>query len=77
MFLVVVPLLVTHTQEFQVERSGMTHVGTQLAPLGVDIAVGKLHEVEGILDIGSQVVEGYVDTWLGGVGILELTAQSA
>ncbi len=51
MSLVVVPLFVTNTEELQVEGGWMTHVGTHLTPLGVHWAIGKLHEVEGILDI--------------------------
>ena len=77
MSLVVVPLLVTDTQELQVKRSRMTHIGTHLTPLRGYITIGKLHKVEGILDIGIQVVNGNMYARLGWVRVLELTAQSA
>ena len=51
MSLIIVPLLIAHTEVFQVEGRGMAHLGTHLTPLGVHRTVGKLHEVEGILDI--------------------------
>ena len=43
--LVVVPLLVTDGKEFQVERLGVAHVGTDLAPRRRGVAVGKLDQV--------------------------------
>ena len=55
----------------------MPHVGTHLAPLGVDVAIGKLNQVQGILNIGTKIFQGYVYARLGGVGVLELAAQSA
>ena len=76
MSLVVVPLLVTDTQELQVKRSRMTHIGTYFTPLCGHITIGKLHKVEGILDIGIQVFKGNMYARLGWIGILELTAQS-
>ena len=51
MSLIIVPLLIPHTEVFQVEGLGMAHLGTHLTPLGVHWAIGKLHEVESILDI--------------------------
>ena len=77
MGLVVVPLLITHSQELQSEGLGMAHLCTYLTPLGIHRTIGKLHKVEGILDITVQVVDCHVDTGLRGVRILELAGQSA
>ena len=71
--LVVVPLLITNAQELEVEGSGVTHLSANLTPLRIGRAVGKLDEVEGILDIWLEVVDSYMNTRLGGVGVLELT----
>ena len=75
--LVVVPLLVADAEEFQVERFGMAHVGTHLAPLRRNVAVSELYEVEGVLNIVIKLVEGYVDAGLRRVGVLELAAETA
>ena len=75
--LVVVPLLVTYSKELQVEGLGMTHVGTYLTPFRVDRTIGKLHQVESILNIAVEIVECYVYTGLRWIRVLELTAQSA
>ena len=73
MLFVVVPLLVAHAEIFQVERLGVAHLSAYLTPLRVDGTVGKLDEVERILDIAVEAVEGYMNTRLGRVWILELT----
>ena len=77
MGLVVVPLLVTHTEVLQIERLGMTHLCAYLTPFAVDRTIGKLHKVEGILDIRIELVEGGMYAGLGGIGILELAGESA
>ena len=77
MCFVVVPLLVAHTQVFQVEGCGVPHVGTHLTPLRGDVAIGKLHKVEGILDVGAEVVECHMYARLRRIRVLELTRQSA
>ena len=56
MGLVVVPLLIAHTEVFQVEGRRMAHVGAYLTPFGIHRTVGKLYEVEGILDIRVEIV---------------------
>ena len=55
----------------------MSHVGTHLAPFRVDVAIGKLYQVQSILNIGAKVFQCHMYAGLGGVGVLELTAQSA
>jgi len=75
--LVVVPLLVAHAEVLQVEGFGVAHVCAHLTPLRVNGAVGKLHEVEGILDVVIEVVEGHMHALLRGVGVLELAGESA
>ena len=76
MGLVVVPLLITHSQIFQIERLWMAHVGTYLAPFGIDRTIGKLYQVEGILNIGVELIETSVNTRFRGVRVLELTGES-
>ena len=77
MLLVVVPLLVTHAQELQVERCGMSHFCTHLTPRRRGVAIGKLYEVQCILDIVVQLVHGHVNTGVCGVRVLELTRKTA
>jgi hypothetical protein len=72
MLLIVIPLLVTNTKELEVEWSWMTHIGAYLSPLRIGRTIGKLDEVESILDIRLKIFDCYVNTWLGGVGVLEL-----
>ena len=57
----------------QVERCGMAHVGAQFTPFGVCAAVGKLYQVEGIVDIRLQIVECYMELF---AIVLELARQS-
>ena len=68
----VVPLLVADADELQVEGCGVAHLGALLAPFRVDVAIGKLDEVEAVLDVGVELVHRGV-----GVGsVLELAGQS-
>ena len=69
-----VPLLVANTQILEVERSGMTHLCAERAPFGVGSAVGKLYQVEGVLDIRLQFLHGDVSLR---IVILELAGQTA
>ena len=49
----VVPLLVAHTEELQVEGLWMSHVGAQLCPfVGGGVAVGKINQVDAVIDVG-------------------------
>ena len=74
--LIVVPLLVTHSEELQVEGLGVPHVGTYLTPFRIHRTIGKLHQVEGILNIAVEIVDCHMYTGFRGIGVLELTAQS-
>ena len=51
----------------------MTHIGTQFSPFGIDSAIGKLNQVECVVDVGLQVVNGNMELL---AVILELTGQS-
>ena len=51
------PLLVTDTNLLQIEWSRMPHVGTELTPLGGDRTIGKLDEVECIVDIALKILD--------------------
>ena len=73
----IVPLLIADTEESQIERSRMTHVGTHFSPLCVHITISKLDEIESILDVRLKVVERHVTGLLVLYLILELTSQSA
>ena len=55
------PLLVADTHILQVERSWMTHVGTQFCPhvLGW-VTIGKLNQVEHIVDVGLQLIHRHM-----------------
>lgn len=70
------PLFVADTYLMEVERSWVTHLGTQCTPLGTDGAVGELDEVEGIVDIRPQVVNGHVGVFII-VLVLILAGQPA
>ena len=54
------PLLITYTNVLEVEGFGVTHLGTNLTILSGNVAIGKLDEVERILDIGVELVNCYV-----------------
>jgi len=69
------PLLVANADLFQVERRGVTHVGAQLSPLARHRTVGKLDEVEGVVNVGLQVFDGAVGI-AGIVLVLVLAGQS-
>ena len=68
------PLFVAHADVLHVERSGMAHVGTHLPPLGIGGAVGKLDEIEAVVDIRLQLIHRHVGTLL--VPVLELAGES-
>ena len=51
----------------------MAHVGTQLTPFGISTTVGKLNQVECIVNIGLQIINGYMELF---AVVLELTGQS-
>ena len=70
----VVPLLVAHCKELEVERCRVSHLGALLTPCGVDVAVGKLDKVETILYIRLQILNGYVCRRV--VGVLELASHT-
>ena len=42
-------LLVAQSQIFQVERLGMTSLGAHASPFGVDVTIGPLNQVEGLI----------------------------
>ena len=54
------PLLITYTNILEVEGFGVTHLGTNLTILGGNVAIGKLDEVESVLDIGVEFINCYV-----------------
>jgi hypothetical protein len=55
----------------------MAHVCTYLTPFRGNGTVGKLHEVEGILDVTVEIIDGHMYAGFRGVGVLELAGQSA
>ena len=69
------PLLVADTYLLEVEWCWMSHVGTKLAPLGVYATIGKLDEVESIIDIRLEVVNSYMRILIV-IAILILASQS-
>ena len=73
----VVPLLIAHTQVLQVEGGGVSHFGTQGSPLVLGrVAVGKLDEVDAVIDVGLEVFDGHVNLLLVADVVLELTAHA-
>ena len=54
------PLLVTDTNLLQIEWSRMAHVGTKLTPLGSNRTIGKLDEVECIVNIALKILDCYM-----------------
>ena len=70
----VVPLLVADTDVLHVEWLRVAHLSTDLTPLGVGRAVGKLDQVETVLDIGLQLVVGHVG--ILGLPVLELAGHT-
>ena len=68
------PLLITNGQQLHVEGSGVSHVGTQLSPFSVCASVGKLNEVEAVVDEGLQSFDG---GWsMSVITILELAGHA-
>ena len=65
------PLFVADAKILQAERIGVSHLGAQVSPCGGDVAVGKLYQVEGILNILVKTVEGYT-----GILVLILADQA-
>ena len=59
---VVLPLLVAHAEVLEPEGFGVPHLGAHLAPDGILAAVGKLDEIEGLLNVDFQfgVVERHI-----------------
>ena len=51
------PLLVTDTNLLQIEWCRMTHIGTELTPLGGNRTIGKLDEIECIIDIALEILD--------------------
>ena len=54
------PLLVTDTNLLQIEWGWMTHIGTELTPLGGDRTISKLDKVECIVDIALEILDSYM-----------------
>ena len=54
------PLLVSDTNLLQIEWSRMAHIGTELTPLGGNRAIGKLDQVEGIVDVALEILDCYM-----------------
>ena len=75
--LIIVPLLITYTEIFQVEGRWMAHICTNFTPFRVYRTIGKFHQIEGILDIAVEIVESHVNARFRGIWVLELTTQSA
>ena len=68
------PLLVTYTNEFQVERCRVSHIGTQFSPFRGYIPIGKFYQIKSILHIAIQIANGHMCLC---IRILELTSQTA
>ena len=68
------PLLIAYTDILHVEGRRMAHLGTYLSPLRVGRSVGKLDEVEAVVDVRLQLVEGYMGALL--VPVLELAGEA-
>ena len=54
------PLLVADTHHLEIEWGGMAHLRTQRAPGSCCVAIGELHEVERVLDVRGERVDGHV-----------------
>ena len=70
----VIPLLITHTDELHVERLGMSHLRADLSPLRVSRTIGKLDEVETVLDIWLQLIVRNMGRVV--IPVLELTSHT-
>ena len=71
-----IPLLVADTDVFQSEGGGVSHLGTQTAPLCAGITIGELNQVEGIVDVWLQVGQLYACRLVAGC-VLELAGYAA
>ncbi len=70
------PLLVANTYILEVEGGRVSHVGTEFCPriLG-RVTIGKLNEVEHVVDVGLQLVNGHMS--IAAVGaVLKLTGET-
>src|SRR5258708_37037955 len=65
------PLLVAYANHFEVEGRGVSHLGADLAPWRTWRAVGKLDEVERVLNVLMNFFE------LGGLAGVELAGHAA
>ena len=54
----ILPLFVSHCKILHVERCRVSHFGAFASPYGRGVAVGKLNEVETVLDVGLELVQG-------------------
>jgi hypothetical protein len=52
------PLFVAHAEHFQMKRLGMAQGGALGAPGGIGIAIGELDQVQRILNVRLQLVQG-------------------
>ena len=68
------PLFVANSQELEVEGGGMSHLGAHLSPGTVHGTVGKLNQVQCVLDEGFQLVHRAVGAF---IFVLELAGQAA
>ena len=67
------PLLIAYGEIFEVERLRMSHFRSEGTPLGGYVAIGELHEVEGIIYIWLKAVDRDMGT---GIIVLILTGQT-
>ena len=68
------PLLITYTNEFQVERCRVSHIGTQFSPFRGHIPIGKFNQIKSILHIAIQIANSHMCLC---IRILELARQAA
>ena len=68
-------MLVSDTYLLEVEWRWMTHVCTELTPLGGYRTIGKLYQVEGIVDVALKLIYGYMGI-LVVIAILILARQT-
>ena len=70
------PLFVADTYQLEVKWNRMPHVGTKLTPLSGHVAVCELNEVERIVDIALQIINGNMNACSILVIVLELAGQA-
>ena len=68
-------MLIADTYLLEVEWCRMTHICTELTPLGCYWTIGKLYQVEGIVDIALKLIYGYMGI-LVVIAILILARQT-